>query len=722
MGIGNLGRRNVEAVQEPPPEHYKPAVQDFDLPLSAQFGGGGSSSSSYSYQQTPEPSPNTENYQYSTESNIYQYEADSSNHVHGDTENMNTYTDNIPSPGDSPADLQVDSYNSETRAESENSLSNTEYSNNEYQAVEDVPDLTVETVEQQENVGDNFQSEELEREPEEVQSDPAVSLVPDWLYLLAAAELKIDQERLSVVTVVALTIVLMFFISGFLTSTASQGPLKSKINQMEKRLADTVREIRQLRQETSASNFDINENNPKLREHEVKLEQVRQELETSRDLLRGQEIETNGHLAELENKKQELEVAKRETRQAEEMMEELVAEQKNKQSNGDIVNVIKQLQVQFEQQKETLKKYEPRLKKKDKENKDLSLTMRQLKADAANANLETDKLRKELESLVRQKQEASSKVDDISKNDDEWKSLANLLQKQLDEKCDEIYGKEKSSHELKLRLSEIEKKSESTEDQIEILEEVIKEIKKKDLIVEEKDGWEVEGDGWNDTSEDLIDLEDLKSRNSDLLAKSQTLKETLQQVRSELEASNSSLSKHKDDCSEMRSERDEKVKEFSETQKKLEVLTEFFNKKEAELQKQIGLQSAKFGDVSSDAEDTNKRLVIISGELESAKEDLRGLRKEVEEQERSLKSTVSEQEKKAHECWVAARQAERKVTEVQSETSVLRSRLTIAESRNESLEKEKGELEGAIKSLQGSVKSESGKRISYCSKFPSQLL
>ena len=713
MGIGNLGRRNVEAVQEPPPEHYKPAVQDFDLPLSAQFGGGGSSSSSYSYQQTPEPSLTTENYQYSTESNIYQYETDSSNHVHGDTENMNTYTDNIPSPGDSPADLQTNSYDSEL---------NTEYSNNEYQAVEDVPDLTVETVERQENVVDNFQSEELETEPEEVQSDPAVSLVPDWLHLLAAAELKIDQERLSFVTVVALTIVLMFFISGFLTSTASQGPLKSKIDQMEKRLADTLREIHQLRQESSASNFDINENNPKLREHEVKLEQVRQELETSRDLLRGQEIETNGHLAELENKKQELEVAKRETRQAEEMMEELVAEQKNKQSSGDIVNVIKQLQVQFEQQKETLKKYEPRLKKKDKENKELSLTMRQLKADAANANLETDKLRNELESLVRQKQEASSKVEDISKNDDEWKSLANLLQKQLDEKCDEIYGKEKSSSELKLRLTEIERKSESTEEQIEILEEVIKEIKKKDLIVEEKDGWEVEGDGWNDTSEDLIDLEDLKSRNSELLAKSQTLKETLQQVRSELEASNSSLSKHKDDCSEMRSERDEKVKEFSETQKKLEVLTEFFNKKEAELQKQIGLQSAKFGDVSSDAEDTNKRLVIISGELESAKEDLRGLRKEVEEQERSLKSSVSEQEKKAHECWVAARQAERKVTEVQSETSVLRSRLTIAESRNESLEKEKGELEGAIKSLQGSVKSESGKKVSYCSKLPSQIL
>merc|ERR550525_422115 len=80
---------------------------------------------------------------------------------------------------------------------------------------------------------------------------------------------------------------------------------------------------------------------------------------------------------------------------------------------------------------------------------------------------------------------------------------------------------------------------------------------------------------------------------------------------------------------------------------------------------------------------------------------------ELEEQERNLKLNVGDQEKKAHECWVTARQAERKLVELQSETSVLKSRLTIAESKNDSLEKEKGELEGAIKSMK-SVKSESG--------------
>ena len=38
----------------------------------------------------------------------------------------------------------------------------------------------------------------------------------------------------------------------------------------------------------------------------------------------------------------------------------------------------------------------------------------------------------------------------------------------------------------------------------------------------------------------------------------------------------------------------------------------------------------------------------------------------MEDQERSLKAAVATQEKKAHENWVAARQAERKLTEFQA--------------------------------------------------------
>ena len=94
-------------------------------------------------------------------------------------------------------------------------------------------------------------------------------------------------------------------------------------------------------------------------------------------------------------------------------------------------------------------------------------------------------------------------------------------------------------------------------------------------------------------------------------------------------------------------------------------MTEFFNKKESELQKQLGLQSARYSDVSSDAESAARQLVAVTSQLEDTQQQVRLVRGELEDQERSLKAAVAGQEKKAHENWVAARQAERKLAELQ---------------------------------------------------------
>ena len=95
--------------------------------------------------------------------------------------------------------------------------------------------------------------------------------------------------------------------------------------------------------------------------------------------------------------------------------------------------------------------------------------------------------------------------------------------------------------------------------------------------------------------------------------------------------------------------------EMFDLQRRMEVLTEFFNKKEAELQRQLGLQSAKFGDVSTDAESSARQLVSVSSELDATRDQVRIIKTELEDQERSLKAAVATQEKKAHENWVAAR-------------------------------------------------------------------
>merc|ERR1719147_572141 len=82
------------------------------------------------------------------------------------------------------------------------------------------------------------------------------------------------------------------------------------------------------------------------------------------------------------------------------------------------------------------------------------------------------------------------------------------------------------------------------------------------------------------------------------------------------------------------------------------------------------------------------------------------IKTDLEDQERSLKASVATQEKKAHENWVAARQAERKLTELQGELSLLRNKLTVFESRNQALEQEKSDLTETVNMLRGSTKSE----------------
>lgn len=52
------------------------------------------------------------------------------------------------------------------------------------------------------------------------------------------------------------------------------------------------------------------------------------------------------------------------------------------------------------------------------------------------------------------------------------------------------------------------------------------------------------------------------------------------------------------------------------------------------------------------------------------------------EQERSLKNQMASVEQKAHENWIAARQAERKLEENKQENAQLRNRLTLIFEKN----------------------------------------
>ena len=65
---------------------------------------------------------------------------------------------------------------------------------------------------------------------------------------------------------------------------------------------------------------------------------------------------------------------------------------------------------------------------------------------------------------------------------------------------------------------------------------------------------------------------------------------------------------------------------------KHEVLTHYFNQRNSELQKQLGLQMARLDDAEQGSESTAKKLSTLCDELEAVKSENKTLKHELEEQ------------------------------------------------------------------------------------------
>merc|ERR1719323_1611485 len=546
---------------------------------------------------------------------------------------------------------------------------------------------------------------------------------PDWLLILLHDQAVVDGDKLALVGIISLTILTLHFINCFINKSSREQPLIKRLAELDRKLFSATNELLIIKKEQSErssvlENVDGGDlDHQKLREMELHLQQTCAELETSRESLRSESERSSRILSELESSKRETEVAQSEAKQAQEMVEEMIANQGSKTGAGDdqLMQVVQQLQSQLESQRLVLGKYEPKLRRKEKENKELMNQIKQLRADVANANLEKEKMKKELTDTMRSVEESASKLNEVFKNEEEWKSLSDLLQSQLDDKNLAISDMETEMSSLKSRIAVFKNEAESKEEQLEVLQETLDELhnrsgNKSVTNGDSGNGWDVEEEdnGWEvEDIEQVKELARLKVENKRNVELKDAMEKELSDLQKQLETTSTEMERFKSEAGSLRDARDEVVKDHSDLQRRMEVLTEFFNKKEAELQRQLGLQSAKFGDVSCEAESNGRRLVCVTSELENTKDQVRIIKTELEDQERSLKSAVAAQEKKAHENWVAARQAERKLTELQGELSLLRNKLTVFESRNQLLEQEKSDLAETVNMLRaGQIKTE----------------
>ncbi|XP_006610576.1 transport and Golgi organization protein 1 isoform X2 [Apis dorsata] len=239
---------------------------------------------------------------------------------------------------------------------------------------------------------------------------------------------------------------------------------------------------------------------------------------------------------------------------------------------------------------------------------------------------------------------------------------------------------------LKLEINSKNIAEQTLIDKVQQLEMRLKEISiEKATLEKELKGKEVE-------IKDLVDvINRLNSNNLDLdklydvshiKAEAKTLFEERNELKirlAEIEGVHNLLEEHvkvvKEEMATLTEQCKIAEKEKKDAETRLEVLTNFFEEKEAQRQKEEAIWLQQQGEVVS----TVERIQTMQNEIQNYKQQVEVLKREILDQEREYKNQISLLETKAHEQWVVARQVERRLEESKVEAGQLRNRLTLIE-------------------------------------------
>ena len=207
----------------------------------------------------------------------------------------------------------------------------------------------------------------------------------------------------------------------------------------------------------------------------------------------------------------------------------------------------------------------------------------------------------------------------------------------------------------KERIDEKEAELEAVNSEVAVLKETVNGLKatlatkqptttsKSDNGFESSDGWDnfeddVEIPNGNEANQAEADYEAIcdTARLRVDLQKAQSaceqLSEQLMTAEAAKEKFEAEANNFREEAEVARKAKEAALEERVEATKKHEVLSIYFNQREAELQKQLGVQTQRLGEVEVDSESVSKKLNLLYDELESYKSQCRTLKQEMEEQ------------------------------------------------------------------------------------------
>ncbi|XP_076231591.1 transport and golgi organization 1 [Calliopsis andreniformis] len=323
---------------------------------------------------------------------------------------------------------------------------------------------------------------------------------------------------------------------------------------------------------------------------------------------------------------------------------------------------------------------------------------------ATEAGLELERMLREVLSSDNEVNPLAQSVEDLQKRlnaqqaaNESLTNALNLKTQENESLTAELASLKQKYEELEIELTQVmenlkaevsSKKSmeQMLTDKVQQLEMQIKEISTEKIALQkELKGKKVE-------MKDLMDvISRLNSNNVDfdklydvsrIKAEAVVLREERDELKerlTEVEGAHSLLEEHmkviKEEVTTLSEQCKTAEKEKKDAETRLEVLSNFFQEKEAQRQKEEAIWLQQQGEVLS----TVERIQTMQNEIQNYKQQIEMLKREILDQEREYKHQISVLETKAHEQWVVARQVERRLEESKVEAGQLRNRLTLIE-------------------------------------------
>lgn len=428
----------------------------------------------------------------------------------------------------------------------------------------------------------------------------------------------------------------------FLRKKQVDASLVAHINELEKELLVASKEAVILREEVSTVDSAVNSE---------ELNAIQEELETARIV----RADLEEQVATLER---ELEEATETGIELNRLLSETLEASKGKAHAG-LAASVERLQQQLDSQRDKVDSLTRSLKSTSAENDTLKSALSESREKVSALEAELAAAAEIANNIRREKEEANVAAAQ------ELQHVQSRLEEALSSKVleESRLGSELSA--LKLKHETLRSMVSMKDAEIKALQDTLKGLQSGSTNAEEL----------LDVSKVKAELEHAKEERNSYQVKCQEEEKARKNLEDEFNRTGETITKLKE-----KADIAEKNREEAET--RLAVLSNYFKEKEEQLQKELGLKEAIVAQHQGDESTVVKHLQLLQEEVSSYRAQNESLKKEILDQERDFKGQIATLEKKAHDNWMTARQAERRLEDARQESAQLRNRLTLIEKSN----------------------------------------